>query len=184
MSTTIPNNRIDLVQTYGHPGVNGLDKGWYDRNVVRMDLPYPMRLAWDVQTTIRTCPVHRLAAPDLFEILQEVYNECRIQVKRERGFDLSTERYDHYTAAKLAYYGLDLFGGTFNYRLVRGGSSLSLHAYGIAIDLDPAHNALGDTTPRMPAFVVKAFEDKGWFWGGRWKGSRCDGMHFQRARGC
>jgi hypothetical protein len=74
-----------------------------------------------------------------------------------------------------------VLGGTYNFRPIRGGRALSTHAYGIAIDIDPASNGLGDTTPAMPAWVVQAFERRGWVWGGRF--SRVDGMHFQRAKG-
>ena len=38
--------------------------------------------------------------------------------------------------------GLDLFGGCFNHRKVRGGKRLSTHSWGIAIDWDPANNRL------------------------------------------
>ena len=71
---------------------------------------------------------------------------------------------------------------------------LSLHAWGIAIDLDPAQNSahdFGDHPPPrpwsstwvklwpdgLPMQFVEAMEAAGFDWGGRW--SLCDPMHFQ-----
>ena len=52
----------------------------------------------------------------------------------------------HSGSAKIKELGIDLFGGCFNYRKMRGGSSWSKHAWGIAIDLDPARNTLKETS--------------------------------------
>lgn len=78
-------------------------------------------------------------------------------------------------------WGVSTFGGSFNYRLKRGGNSLSTHSYGCAIDLDPVRNQMKDSTPYFATLpvVVRAFEDEGWTWGGRWSGANVDGMHFQ-----
>lgn len=80
--------------------------------------------------------------------------------------------------------GASIFGGSYNFRLMRNKDRLSMHSYGCAIDLDPARNGMGDTTPHFSKypFIIKAFEDQGAVWGGRWAGSSCDGMHFQFAR--
>lgn len=79
-------------------------------------------------------------------------------------------------------WGLATFGGCFNYRLKRGQTSLSTHAYGAALDLDPENNAFHSEkfrfTPDSP--VVQAFKAAGWEWGGDW--SSPDAMHFQAAR--
>src|SRR5260370_36067817 len=73
--------------------------------------------------------------------------------------------------------GLQEFGGTFNYRLIRGSSAISNHSFAIAIDLAPSGNALGVKKGKMPAFAVKAFKDQGFRWGGDYKG-RKDWMQF------
>ena len=69
--------------------------------------------------------------------------------------------------------------GCFNIRKKRGGSSYSLHSWGIAIDINAAWNRFGEK-PTMPKEVVKCFTDAGFEWGGEW--SKPDGMHFQLKR--
>jgi hypothetical protein len=78
-------------------------------------------------------------------------------------------------------YGLDRYGGAFNFRNIRGSRRISNHAYGCAIDLDPTHNPLGAKKGRMPADVVQIFKSEGWRWGGDYHG-RKDWMHFEAVR--
>lgn len=80
------------------------------------------------------------------------------------------------------HWGASIYGGGYNYRLKRAGTTLSMHSYGCAIDLDPANNGFRDSTPRLAQFpqVVKAFKDVGAVWGGDWP-NNTDGMHFQFA---
>lgn len=83
----------------------------------------------------------------------------------------------------------------FNYRLVTGGKSLSMHAYGFAVDINPLQNpyikgsivlppnAVYDTSkpgtlgPDSP--VVKTFLRLGWTWGGSWNSLK-DYQHFEK----
>lgn len=71
---------------------------------------------------------------------------------------------------------LKTFDGCFNIRKKRGLSSMSLHAWGLAIDVNAAWNGL-NVTPVLSAGFVKCFTDAGFYWGGNFK--RKDGMHFQ-----
>jgi len=71
---------------------------------------------------------------------------------------------------------LKTWDGCFNVRRKRGLKSLSLHSWGIAIDINAAWNGLGKE-PTMSTKLVKCFTDCGFEWGGTW--SRKDGMHFQ-----
>lgn len=66
--------------------------------------------------------------------------------------------------------------GCFNIRKKRGGSTMSLHSWAVAIDLNAASNAFG-SKPTLSAGFVKCFTDAGFDWGGNW--SKPDGMHFQ-----
>ena len=83
----------------------------------------------------------------------------------------------------------------FNYRMATGGKSLSQHAYGFAIDINPVQNpyikgnivlpanAVYDTAkpgtlgPDSP--VVKPFIRLGWTWGGSWESLK-DYQHFEK----
>lgn len=71
---------------------------------------------------------------------------------------------------------LKTWDGCFNIRTKRGGRTTSLHAWGVAIDVNASENPFGKK-PKMSAEFVKAFEDAGFDWGGYW--AKPDGMHFQ-----
>lgn len=69
--------------------------------------------------------------------------------------------------------------GCFNIRKKRGAQSMSLHSWGLAIDINASWNRMG-MKPTMPMELVECFEEAGFEWGGRW--TKPDGMHFQLAR--
>jgi len=71
---------------------------------------------------------------------------------------------------------LKTWDGCFNIRKKRGATSLSLHSWGVAIDLNAAWNGFGKP-PTLSAGFVKCFTDAGFDWGGAW--GKPDGMHFQ-----
>lgn len=84
---------------------------------------------------------------------------------------------------------LKTWAGCFNIRGKRSNPmSYSLHSWGVAIDMNPSHNAMGFTrdqliktgkTPFSPEFV-KCFTDNSFDWGGDWKNPDC--MHFQLSK--
>jgi len=79
---------------------------------------------------------------------------------------------------------LHIFSGSYVFRAIRGGTHLSMHAYGIAVDIAAGLNELGkpyDPARGLPQDFINAFEAEGWTWGGRWHG-RPDAMHYQAAR--
>jgi hypothetical protein len=71
---------------------------------------------------------------------------------------------------------LRTWDGCFQIRAKRGQSSMSLHSWGVAVDVNAAWNRLGHK-PRLSAEFVACFTDAGFDWGGYW--STPDGMHFQ-----
>jgi len=71
---------------------------------------------------------------------------------------------------------LKTWDGCFNIRKKRGLSSMSLHSWGVAIDVNAFENQLNQT-PKLSSGFVKCFKDAGFSWGGEWQ--RLDGMHFQ-----
>ena len=76
-------------------------------------------------------------------------------------------------------------GGTFNWRFIAGTKQLSMHSWGIAIDLDPSVGHYWRNEPEakrvwknsVPQAIVDAFEAEGFIWGGRW--FHYDTMHFE-----
>lgn len=107
------------IKKYGVPN----EVGSY---LVTLNLPYPMRIAWDTKTTVNRIRCHK----DVADNFKAVFDEL-----------LSFYGYE-----KIKELGIDLFGGCFNFRKMRGGDSWSKHSWGIAIDLDPARNTLKETS--------------------------------------
>lgn len=74
---------------------------------------------------------------------------------------------------------LKTWDGCFNIRKKRGLTTMSLHSWGIAVDMNAFENGLNQT-PKFSAAFVKCFTDNGFDWGGTW--TRKDGMHFQLSK--
>lgn len=135
-----------IIKKYGQPNETG--QGYLTTIV----LPYPMRLAWDLETNVTRMRCHHLVADNF----SKVFNDLLA----------------HYGYPKIVELGIDLFGGCFNYRKMRGGSAWSTHSWGIAIDLDPARNKLRETKrtarfarpeykPMIDIFYKHGFESLG-----------------------
>src|SRR3712207_3383582 len=69
------------------------------------------------------------------------------------------------------------YAGCYAPRRIPGSGSLSLHAWGLAVDINASDNPQG-AEPTMDPRIVAAFEDAGFTWGGRWP-TAPDGMHFE-----
>ena len=102
----------DCMTFYGKPG----------SNQVTLSLPYPMRVAWNKKQIVRSWSCHKKVHDNMNRIFQRTL--------------------DHYGYEKIKELRLDLWGGTLNVRKMRGGSSWSMHSWGIAVDIDPDNNAL------------------------------------------
>lgn len=76
--------------------------------------------------------------------------------------------------------------GAYNCRQITGGTNYSLHAYGIAVDLNWSTNPYGRTlVTDMPFGMIEAIEGirtasgvQVWRWGGRYSNNK-DAMHFE-----
>lgn len=141
---------------------------------------------------------NKAIAQDMVEIFYELYrNEYQIERVRlidEYGGDDTASMADNNTSC-------------FNYRVVDGTTSLSKHAYGLAIDVNPYYNPYvvfnkngdGDTYISPPGSEVYAdrsqdfaykidendlcyrlFTEHGFTWGGNWNNTK-DYQHFQKA---
>src|SRR5687768_1380692 len=120
-----------LLSKYGKPGDMA--------NMVTIDLPYPMTVAWDKKQKITKMVCHKLVAANFAAVFQELL--CV------------------YGLPKLKELGIDLYGGCFNFRPMRGAEKkyadamakgnialastyLSKHSWATALDLDPERNLL------------------------------------------
>lgn len=105
----------DLNKLYGPAGSAACTAG-------KVVVPFKMKLAWDLDTSISSFKCHEKVADSLTRIYKRVESE--------------------FSPAQIKDLGLDLFGGCYNYRNKIGGTTLSMHAYGIAVDTDPLRNQL------------------------------------------
>lgn len=154
---------------YGDPvgRAGGPSAKWESTNLVMV---VPKWTMWMGDIRITRFRMHKHCAPAMQRVLDALYLEANGRT------------------GTLAEWGMTKFGGSFNYRVMRGLNSLSMHAFGCAVDFDPVNNGLSDRTPRFAEFpmVLAAFEKEGARWGGDWNGNgssaderRCDGMHWQ-----
>lgn len=152
-------NDAALRAFYGEPG--------NESSLVRVQFPYPMELYERGGKKLTSHRCHKKVADSLRAVLQDIL--------------------DTYGEEWIAYHGLNVFGGIYNFRQMRGGRSLSRHSWGIAIDLNPNENSMhtpwrAENVGRpgwasMPAEAIEIFEKHGWKSGARAWGK--DAMHFQ-----
>ena len=149
----------DVRRIYGEPGSAQATAGM-------VDLPYPMRVAWDTNQVIRKFRCHAKVEKACEAIFQQTLA--------------------HYGEAQVKALGLDLFAGCYNFRQMRGSKAWSMHAFGIAVDIDSANNQLkwNHTKARFAKPDYEAYwkivEAEGATSLGRAKDY--DWMHFQFAR--
>jgi hypothetical protein len=72
------------------------------------------------------------------------------------------------------------FAGCFAPRRIPGSGSLSLHAWGLAVDVNASANPPGEDSDQDPR-LIRAFERAGFTWGGHWP-TAPDPMHFELQR--
>jgi len=131
-----------------------------ESNLVPIEFPYAMY--YDGKPVKRT-RCHRKVAASLLRVLSAI-----------RG--IVAEHPEHKDEA-------EDYGGVFNFRPKRGGTSWSLHAWGAAIDLDADDNTFRDSWPMkadMPLEIMEAFAREGWISAGAFWGY--DSMHFEASR--
>lgn len=132
----------------------------------RVEVPWGMRLAWDLDVPVRTITLH-----------------SKVAASAERAFHKIRGLYSDRQIKNL---GFDLFGGSLNVRRMRGGSRYSMHSWGIAIDFDPERNRLSWKRPQARLSLDdaipfwRAWEAEGWVSLGR--AANFDWMHVQAAR--
>lgn len=107
-------------------------------------------------------------------------DEHRCHKKVREGLeDALQEIFDTLGRERFEKEGWHVYSGCFNYRRKRGGSSLSTHSWGIAIDINGAENAFQQRTTTFSNTALDIMEKHGFLSGGRAWGK--DWMHFQAA---
>lgn len=145
----------EIIAKYGQPG--------HPENLVMINLPYPMKIAWDLTHSVTRMQIHK---------------DCAESVKA-----IFTDILAHYGLVEIQRLKIDYFGGSYNFRKMRNGTEWSVHSWGCAIDLDPQENALEEHADKAlfakPEYkaMIDIFYKHGWFSLGREK--NYDWMHFQ-----
>ncbi len=167
--TTVPRGLDEIVATYGNPDANGdlvLDPEFVRDQLVVVDAPYPLRVAWRPEREVTRIQCHRLVAPSLVDALTEIRDYQGVEYLRDNR--------------------LDYWGGCFCFRKMVGYDALSVHSWGGSVDICPQIGRFGNLhdAETFPAFIAAAFEARGWSWGGRWRDPwKPDAMHMQACRG-
>ncbi len=152
-------------------------------------------LGFDGETHVGELIVNQSIAKDILEIMSELYRQSypieRMVLVDAYGADDESSMSDNNTSA-------------FNYREVAGTSTLSKHALGLAIDINPRYNPYvkqgeggellvspangaeyADRNREFPYKIAKGdiclrlFQEHGFFWGGDWNYSK-DYQHFEK----
>jgi hypothetical protein len=145
------------IAKYGDPTINNIK--WEQKNMVMKSLH----------------PVIHMSNPVI---------PAAIYVNKDFGVDVDVWLYELHSQGLLSE--IKTWDGCFNIRKKRGINALSLHAFGLAVDINAAHNPLGLTReqaiakglrPFSPRFieVSRKFMECGADWV-----NRKDGMHFQK----
>jgi D-alanyl-D-alanine carboxypeptidase len=136
---------------------------WYKENIVEVPCPWTLSVE---STAVHYIQINKKCADSLGRVLNYIWFKVG---KTQEAIE------------KLHYH---LYDGSFNYRIIRGGSAPSMHSYGRAIDFDAAENAQHSQKHLFQddSLIVTAFKGEGWIWGGDWSPGSIDGMHFQAAK--
>lgn len=136
------------------------------QNLVKLHLPYTMKFSWDLAVSINSFSCHKKVHDSLGRVLTNVLN--------------------HYGISEIRRLKLDLWGGCYSDRPIRGGTKPSMHSWGIAVDFDPNRNKL-DWGRDKAAFASQEYdkwwqfwEAEGWVSLGRQR--NFDWMHVQAAK--
>ena len=96
-----------------------------ENNLVSIVPPYPLYYSG---TRVQTIRVHKAVADAVMRVLTKVLGI--------------------YGLERIHALGLDVYGGSFNFRKTTTGKAYSMHAWGIALDFDPEHNTYAMKKPR------------------------------------
>lgn len=158
-ASDLPGQR-EVAAFYGRPDQE------VPNRLTTIELPFNLRLDWNLRVRTNKMRVHEKCAPSLLEAM--------IAVRAE------------YPGDQMRDLGLDRYAGGYNKRRMRGGRNWSMHAYGCAVDFYAQPNGLRMKCPQAlfcgPEYkpFLDIMEAHNWLPAIRLWGS--DAMHFQQAR--
>jgi hypothetical protein len=159
---TPPNGLPEIMKLYGDPALYVRQDGtvspiWECRMVI-VPFPSPLPLGWALEKLAAGCRVNQAIAQQVEALFRAL-------------------------VAGGAWSHIRTFDGGYNWRPKRSSSrSISMHAFGAALDFNAETNRQG-TDGDMDPRIVKIAEEQRWTWGGRWSGAARDDMHFQWGSG-
>lgn len=150
---------------YGNPRGqgDGVSQSWYAANVTHVRCPWALHMD---AITLHDIEIHRKCVDSLTRVLGNIWDAA--------GRDQAKIEAMHY----------DRYSGSFNYRNKRGGSTLSMHSYGAAIDWDSEENQQHSQKHlfQSDSLLIVKFKEEGWICGLDWSAGSIDPMHVQAAR--
>ena len=140
-------NYSDILDTCGEPGDLS--------DFIKAPFPFTLYLNGNKKMPCKNFWGHKRIYPHVFDAFSDIMDIYGLNFIRENG--------------------LDSYGGCYALRQIRGGTEMSDHSWGMAIDYLPQLGGLGEP-PMTPYLIVEAFKKRGFIWGGDYK--RPDAMHF------
>ena len=174
-----PHGRAEIEALFGNPTNSDrtLNEAWEGTNIRKIAPPDGWQLYYQAdQGLVRVSGIrlHRLLEDAFIAALDDIWQFARQQI--------GAAATDEQIRAWLHKRRLDQPGGGFNFRKITGGSKLSLHSYGIALDWDPEHNPRQKPLTRtLPDWWYDIWRAHGWSDGRQFPTP--DPMHVQFATG-
>lgn len=153
---------------YGNPGGSPAQwAAWESANLVDVVCPWQISfIDGKIIQPVKAIRIHKKCADSLKAVLENIWEA----VGKDQSA-IETLHYHHYS-------------GSYNQRVMRGGSARSMHGYGAAIDWDAEENQQHSMKHlfQSDSLLVAKFKADGWTWGGDWSPGSIDAMHVQAAR--
>jgi hypothetical protein len=175
-----PNGRKEIEAMFGNPAnADGtLNEAWEGANIRKIAPPDGWQLYYQDDkrglVPVSGIRMHKLLEDVFHAALDDIWAFAAQQIGgKPSGDDIRMWLHKR---------RLDQHGGGFNFRKITGGTSLSLHSYGIAIDWDPDHNPRQKPLKKtLPDWWYDLWAKQGWRDGRHF--STPDPMHVQFATG-
>ena len=174
-----PNGRAEIETVFGNPANRDgtLNEAWEGENIRKIAPPDGWVLYYQADAglvQVSGIRLHRLLEDTFNAVLDEIWAFAKKQI----GPGASNDQIRKWLHQRR----LDQHGGGFNFRRITGGSRLSLHSYGIAIDWDPENNPRRKPlTKTLPDWWFGIWNKHGWSDGRKFPTP--DPMHVQFATG-